>query len=79
MVVNILYVLPTTEKMNAYTKRTKKEFLAKGENLGEPIKENRREVMSAEKVRSMWENTNIFVSYPAEKDWRRALETWISG
>ena len=79
MVVNILYVLPTTEKMNAYTKRTKKEFLAKGENLGEPIKENRREVMSAEKVRSMWENTNIFVSYPAEKDWRSALETWISG
>ncbi|CAB9527066.1 crinkler (CRN) family protein [Seminavis robusta] len=78
-VVNILYVLPTTEKMNAYTKRAKVEFLDKGENLLEPIKENTREVLSAEKVRSMWENTNIFVSYPAAKDWRNALETWISG
>jgi hypothetical protein len=76
--VNILYVLPTEEKMNVYTKRGKVKFLETGENPLTPIKENNREVLSAEKVSSMWENTHIYVSYPEEKDWRRALETWMS-
>jgi hypothetical protein len=75
--VNILYVVATGERMNSYTKRPKMKFLENSESLSKAIMENNEEVLSAEKVRIMWENTHIYVSYPKGKDWRKAVKTWV--
>ena len=74
--LNILYVLADEKKMESYLLRPKIQYLAKGESLHHPIMDGKK-VLSESQVQCMWDKTAIYVCYPREKNWRKALHKWI--
>ena len=70
--LRILFVNPKHNE--TYVRRPRERYLAKGENLGEPILDSKKRVlMPAQDVAMMWENTRIFVAFPKDKDWHQAI------
>lgn len=74
--LNILYVVPP-DKLDTYRKRSKLKYLARGEMLDRPILEQKKEVLTADKARTMWNSTNIFVAFPEKNDWHASVEAWL--
>ena len=70
--LNIVFVNPVHAQ--TYWQRNKKAYLAKGEQLGQPIlNHKKRTLMEATDVDQMWANTHIFVAFPKDDDWQRAI------
>ena len=74
--LNIPYVVPS-DKLDTYRRRSKVQYLARGETLDRPILEQKKEVLTADRARTMWNNTNIFVAFPEANDWHKSVEAWL--
>lgn len=77
--LNIVYVMADEKTLECYRNRSKIQYLVKGQNEKKAITNDKnKEVLSATKVKTMWDNTKIFVGYPRGMCWREALETWLT-
>ena len=75
--LNILFVNPRYN--GVYATRHRDKYLAKGEDPGKPILDNKKRVlMTAQDVVTMWENTRIFVAFPNDKDWHQAISSALN-
>ena len=62
-----------------YENRDRGDYLAKGELVSKDILDSKKRVlMPAHDVATMWENTRVFVAFPKDNDWQKAIKTALS-
>jgi hypothetical protein len=73
--LNIAYVNPI--HCMTYRQRDKASYLAKGEQVDQPILKGKTVVLNATDVEQMWNSTHIHVAYPEGNNWMMAIRHFL--
>ena len=72
VVLNILFVNPAYA--TTYANRDRDKYLARGEDVSKDILDSKKQVlMCAQDVATMWNHTRVFVAFPEDNDWQKAI------